>query len=322
LDPLEAKVVLTGNDANDLDTPEMKYEGKISELATCEKEDGANTASIPDADNMDIDQKPCSAPPGYKNVVTPSNTSTKRPRAADFWDDDDDERQKHASKRAKWVTRTSAPTIQTREGNVNDYFSEPPRQSSLLDWTDFEVSAPSPIPMSCHAKVETDSTGIHDLWSGDSPMLPPDGMDIDPPETPTSGRQVMRERVSGDRNGAVPKWMTAGSDQSLPAGDQKLHTSPQRPKLRRDMDTDSRIPARSIGFSDLPDNLQDKIFTILLKSEDEITLSISWLMPFVNCIARAPTVLQLNSPQPSTLKAASTLRSDLKSIKATMRRRP
>lgn len=319
LDPLEAKVVLTGNEANDLDTPEMRYEGKISELATCEKEDGANTASIPDADNMDIDQRPSSAPPRYKTVVAPSKTSNKRPRAADFWVDDDDERQKHARKRAKLITRTPAPTTPIRGRNVNDYYSEPPRQSSLLDWTNFEMSASSPIPMFCHAKVESETTGIHDLWYGDSPMLPSDDMDVDPPKTPTATRQITKlDMVCEDINGLASIRMTKGTNQSLPAGDQRLHSSPPMPRLRRDMATVFKLPTRPIGFSDLPDDLQDRIFTILLKSEDEITLSISWLMPFVNSIAGAPTVLQLNSPQPSTLKPASTLRSDLKRIKATL----
>jgi hypothetical protein len=127
------------------------------------------------------------------------------------------------------------------------------------------------------------------------------------------------EEVPRYRNGTARKWVDrnlSSHNTSQNSGDLKSHETliPSR-----GIDKDSGIPARPVGLSDLPDGLLDRIFTILLKSEDdEITLSTSWLMPFVNNIAGAPSVLQKQSKQLPTLKPASVLRSDLRKINASL----
>jgi hypothetical protein len=163
-------------------------------------------------------------------------------------------------------------------------------------------------------------------------MLHPDDMDIDPPETPTLSRHVSStlKEVAKYRNDEARKLKTAMADRNLlsystaqDVGDLKFQKSPSRSVSGRNIDRDSGLSAGHIGLSDLPDNLLNRIFTILLESEDdEITLSASWLMPFVSGVAGAPSVLQLDPEQSSTLKPASVLRSDLKRINASLKAIP
>ena len=325
-----------------------------------------NTAQTFHTEDMEIDHGRFTLAE-YQTWVTPNNTRNKRERAAGLWDDDDDEQQRHANKRVKLVSGTSTPATPTRQEIVTNTFSEPPYQSCLLDWKDFRMGSPSPMPTSCHAKLESRTLDIQGLGlsSEDSSMLYPDHMDIDSPATLISSQRVSStsEEVARGRSAEARKW----KDRNLPshgtlqvAGDLRSplrssrsstfeeaarcrsaearkwkdrnlpsHGTPQtagdlRSPLmfvpRRGIDKDSGLPTRPVGLSDLPDDLLDRIFTILLKSEDdEITLSTSWLMTFVNSIAGAPSVLQLNSRLPSTLKPASVLRSDLRRINASLK---
>jgi hypothetical protein len=330
----------------------------------------------------------------YQTRVTPNSTRNRRRRASDLWENENDEQHRHASKRVKLVSGTSTPVTPTRQGIVNNSFSEPPYQSGLLDWKGFEMASPTPIPTSCHAKMEFKTLDIRDfgLSSEDSSTLHPDRMEVDPPETPTSSQHVSStfeevtrgrsvearkwtdrnppsygtpqitgdlrsplsstsekvvrrrsaearkwkdrnlpskstfEKIARHRNETARKWVDRNlSSHSTPqnSGDLKSHETPPRLIPRRGIDKDPGLPARPVGLSDLPDDLLDRIFTILLKSEDdEITLSTSWLMPFVNGIAGAPSVLELDSKQPSTLKPVSVLHSDLREINASLKAIP
>jgi hypothetical protein len=173
------------------------------------------------------------------------------------------------------------------------------------------------------------------LPSGDSSMLhSDDDMDVDPPETLTLRQDVnsVSDEVERYGNETAREWKAEMTDQNLPsygspqnAGDQKSHKSPLRSAPRKDIDAASELPASSVGLLDLPDDLLDRIFTILLKSDDEVTFNASWLMTVVNSAAHGPSVLVNSSSNPKqhhTLKTASVLREDLKRINASLKAIP
>ena len=330
LDSPMGQVESAGIEADDSDPP-----GLLSQLATCEQGEPIHAGHIFHAEDMELDSVPRSTLTGGETAVTPNGTRNKRPRAADLWDNDVEEQQRHASKRVKLVSVMSTPATPTQQEIAYNSFSEPPHQPSLLDWNSLKVGTTSPVPNSCHAKMESERLDLHDigLSSGNSSMLHTDNMDVDPPETPSNSRQIsstLNEVARRRRSAEARKWKDRATNRILPsygspqnAGYLKSHKSPLRSMPRRDIVRDSGLPARPVGLSDLPDDLLDRIFTILLKSEDdEITLSTSWLMTFVNGVAGAPSVMQLNSRQPSTLKSAPVLRSDLKRINASLKAIP
>jgi hypothetical protein len=390
LGSLRGQVTSTDGETLNFDLPEMRSEEMLSELTTREQENPFNTAHISHTVDMELDREPCSTLAGYGTATTSNATRNKRRRASDLWDNDNDEQHRYASKRVKLVSGTSTPVTPTQQGILNNCFSEPAYQSGLLDWKDCEMASSSPVPTSCHAKMESKTPDIHEhgLSPEDSSMLHLDRMEIDPPETPISSQRVSStfEEVARGRSVEARKWKDRSlpsygtpqividlrsplsstsekvarcrsaearkwKDRNLPSDstfeevatyrnetarkwvDRNLssHSTPQNSGdltshgslIPRGIDKDSGLPARPVGLSDLPDDLLDRMFTILLKTEDdEIILSTSWLMMFVNSIAGAPSVLQMQSKQPSTLKPASVLRSDLRKINASLKAIP
>jgi hypothetical protein len=171
------------------------------------------------------------------------------------------------------------------------------------------------------------------LSSGDSSMLhSDDDTDVDPPETLTPRQKGNSVSDEGERyrNETARKWKARMTDQNQPsyaspqnAGDLKYHKSPLRSTPRKDIDAASDLPASSVGLFDLPDDLLDRIFTILLRSEDEVTFNVSWLMPVVDSAISAADVTSVHVPkQGATLKSASVLSTDLTTIKACLKAIP
>ena len=187
----------------------------------------------------------------------------------------------------------------------------------------------SPIPAFCHAKMEHEPPVLRKFLPSSGDLMSPDSMHIDPPETPAATRHITRvtnEAISYTRDMARSMGFDGtDSHQTSQSRSQSAgifnHTSPSSSILQGDIDSVFGLPARSVGFSDLPDDLQDRIFTILLKGEDEISLSTSWLMTFVNTAAGTPVLKEENSRR-GTMKSASVLRSDLKQTNTSLKAIP
>jgi len=128
-DSFEGKVVAAGDETKDFDLPEVRPDEVLSTLATCGQIDPPITAHIFHGEDMEIDREPCFTLARRETVVTPNSARNKRRRASDLWHHDEDERQRHASKRVKLVLKASTLTTSPQPGVVSNSFSESPHQS-------------------------------------------------------------------------------------------------------------------------------------------------------------------------------------------------
>jgi len=316
LDSLEDQDISAGDEANDSDLQKTTPKDMLLELGTCQHDSFPNTAHICHAEDMEIDHEDCSTLVRSEATVTLNGIRNKRQRAADLWDTDENEHKRQASKRAKLSLQTSKSTTPIRPGIDGNSFSVSPRQSSLLDCNDLEMGTSSPVPTSYHVRMEHETPIIHESRpsSGQPLMLHPEDMEFQT-TTPTECMVFTTDGAFDEK--VDPRMVFPMKLQD--AGDLGLHLNPPRSRLKRHTNRNMGTPKKPVGLSDLPDDLQDRIFTTLLKSDDRIIFSTARLTTFANGVAGAPTV---KNTKAGTLKSASALRSDLRRIKTLLKAIP